>query len=535
MVGVQQPLPLWTPCGMSLPIRAVRPARRLARRRRTVGVGYAWDARVMLMLVGESRNLPPVLEMAEAVYKGSAGRLPAVGRDRLAQRAAHIAAGVRFALDEPEAMRRLHDLTEDLDGLPRLGALLPRLLDGALSLMGADFGTVQLLDPVTGSLWLVTQQGFGPDFLDYFAVVDDGHSACTQAVIADVTTDPDFAPHREIAAAAGVRAVQSTPMADYAGRLIGVVSTHFARPYRPPAWDLQVMALYGDAAGEAIARRLGVPTGDGLGDPAGRAVLVALLRPGDSQAPGPAGLPGPDARGGREGRPWHQAASLEDVMSGFAGEVVSRLFSVGLSLESARSIVGDGPAGSRVAAATGEVDRMIRDIRALMFSLATDARDHSPHSWPLPPSGRAGRTRELLDQVMTGIFEAGVALQPATGLAHGSAGPQITGALHRLDELARAIRDHLFAERAQPGLAGRSAPDGQQDPAPAADRAASLQERMVHAARSMQAAAADTAALLEQQADLTGQPARMDYPTEIKRWRALADRAAQMARRWEQP
>jgi hypothetical protein len=30
-----------------------------------------------------------------------------------------------------------------------------------------------------------------------------------------------------------------------------------------------------------------------------------------------------------------------------------------------------------------------------------------------------------------------------------------------------------------------------------------------------------------------GQPARIDYRTEIKRWRALADQARQMAERWE--
>jgi hypothetical protein len=46
--------------------------------------------------------------------------------------------------------------------------------------------------------------------------------------------------------------------------------------------------------------------------------------------------------------------------------------------------------------------------------------------------------------------------------------------------------------------------------------------------------AADTAALLERRADLLGQPRRIDYPTEIKRWRAFADQAAQMAERWEQ-
>jgi hypothetical protein len=50
----------------------------------------------------------------------------------------------------------------------------------------------------------------------------------------------------------------------------------------------------------------------------------------------------------------------------------------------------------------------------------------------------------------------------------------------------------------------------------------------------MYLAAADTAALLERRADLLGQPGRIDYPTEIKRWRVLAEEAGQMAKRWEQ-
>jgi hypothetical protein len=67
--------------------------------------------------------------------------------------------------------------------------------------------------------------------------------------VADVRSDPDFGPHREIAAA-GFRAVQSTPLTGYADRQIGVVSTHFRRPRRPSVRDLQLMELYADFAGE---------------------------------------------------------------------------------------------------------------------------------------------------------------------------------------------------------------------------------------------------------------------------------------------
>jgi hypothetical protein len=203
---------------------------------------------VTSMLSGESQNLRPVLEMMEYVYRGSAGLLPPVGRARLAQRAGQLGAAVRFGLDEPQAIVRLRSVTKELHRAPGLHSLLPRILDGAMSLTGAGFGNIQIVEPVTGSLRIVTQSGFGPEFVDYFGVVDDEHSACgraaregAQAVIADVNTDPRFAPHRDIAAASGFRAVQSTPLVDCSGRLIGMISTHFRRPHRPPGPDLRIM------------------------------------------------------------------------------------------------------------------------------------------------------------------------------------------------------------------------------------------------------------------------------------------------------
>ena len=133
-----------------------------------------------------------------------------------------------------------------------------------------------------------------------------------------------------------------------------------------------------------------------------------------------------------------EPAAPQNTTPEFAGYVVNRLFSVGLRLESARSIVGNGPAGDRIAAATDEVDRMIRDIRTALFGLVED--------------------------------------HPAV-----------------------------------------------------------LEECMARTARAMQAKALNAAALLEEQADLARPPTLLDYRTEIKRWRAFADQAEQMAKRWEQP
>src|SRR5215467_5606947 len=148
--------------------------------------------------------------------------------------------------------------------LPPIGfSVLEEGLEDALSLLHADRGNVQIVDPFTGSLVLVLQTGFSDEFLEYFAVVDDDGSACgraasnrTQTVIRDVNTDPGFATHREIAAASRFRAVNSTPLVDLSGQLVGMLSTHYPRPYVPPAGNLRLMRRFGELIGQAFETSL---------------------------------------------------------------------------------------------------------------------------------------------------------------------------------------------------------------------------------------------------------------------------------------
>jgi hypothetical protein len=133
---------------------------------------------------------------------------------------------------------------------PGLRDRLGRLLAMALKTQGTDLGNIQLVDQQTGTLAIVAQRGFGLDFLDYFGSVGrQDESACARAMrarepvfIADVTTDPAFAMHRHIAASAGFRAVQSTPLIGRDGALLGILSTHFRRPQpmpHLPLWTLE--------------------------------------------------------------------------------------------------------------------------------------------------------------------------------------------------------------------------------------------------------------------------------------------------------
>ena len=138
-------------------------------------------------------------------------------------------------------------------------SLLEHGLEDALSMLRADLGNVQIIDPVSGELTMAVQAGFSDEFVAYFGNVDNEGSACgraaqqlAQTVITDVNSDPGFAPHRAIAAASGFRAVQSTPLVDSHGHLIGVLSTHYPGPYRPSRHDLRLIRRYGELLGEAI-------------------------------------------------------------------------------------------------------------------------------------------------------------------------------------------------------------------------------------------------------------------------------------------
>jgi GAF domain-containing protein len=139
-------------------------------------------------------------------------------------------------------------------------AVLCEGLEDALSLLRADRGNVQIIDPASGSLRIAVQAGFSDEFLEYFAVVnDDDGSACgiaarqhAQTVITDVNTDARYTPHQNIAAASGYRAVQSTPLVDLGGHLLGMLSTHYPCPYRPPDADLELMKRFGKLIGQAV-------------------------------------------------------------------------------------------------------------------------------------------------------------------------------------------------------------------------------------------------------------------------------------------
>lgn len=216
---------------------------------------YAWD--------GDPPRRPELralLERTAARYRSSAAILRGGGRAHEAAQLERFAWRARVRLEEPAVTRQMSARSRAMHEAAEFAVLLERALEGALDLAGADFGNVQVRHPANGGLRIACHSGFSAEFLEYFAVVDDSSSACgraarrcAQTVIGDVEVDPLFEPHREIAAAAGFRAVQSTPFADAAGRVIGVLSVHFRRPRVARHRDMQLMQWYADLVGEAAS------------------------------------------------------------------------------------------------------------------------------------------------------------------------------------------------------------------------------------------------------------------------------------------
>jgi anti-sigma B factor antagonist len=185
------------------------------------------------------------------------------------------------------------------------------------------------------------------------------------------------------------------------------------------------------------------------------------------------------------------------------------------------------------------LDRLVAVYSDLHAAIAAAAQRREVHgAQGTGTADEVARAGELLDSVVHNMFILGLIVPAATDLPRGAAAHRITEALGRLDDVVREVRDQVLAARSQrirPDSAWRPPPDVPERSASASSRSASLRQRLRQTAHALHVAAGDTAALLERHADLLGQPARIDCPAEVKRWRAFADQARQMAEPWEQP
>jgi PAS domain S-box-containing protein len=162
--------------------------------------------------------------------------------------------------------QQLQHISTQLIREDNINALYQQILDAAISVMGADIGSVQMLDPDTNELRLLAWQGFAPASAEFWSSVRvESDSTCGAAldrgernVVPDVDTcdlmvgTDDLNYYR----LSGIRAVQSTPLISRHGRIVGMISTHWREPHQPTSRRLQLLDVLARQVADLLDRKL---------------------------------------------------------------------------------------------------------------------------------------------------------------------------------------------------------------------------------------------------------------------------------------
>src|SRR5262245_16980908 len=167
---------------------------------------------------------------------------------------------------ELDAMIRLHKLSTLSVTEGDLERILCEIVDTAIALTGADFGNIQLVDPVSLALRIVAQRGFPQPWVDFWNDLPEGRGSCgvslkhgERVIVENVEQTPIFGGATlEMLLKAGVRAVQSTPLVSRSGKPLGMFSTHYRKPQRPDEDTLRLLDLLARQAGDIIEHVQGI-------------------------------------------------------------------------------------------------------------------------------------------------------------------------------------------------------------------------------------------------------------------------------------
>jgi PAS domain S-box-containing protein len=170
---------------------------------------------------------------------------------------------------ELEATRLLQALSVGIAQEVDVAALNEKLVDAAQVILRSDYASMQRFHPLLGpcgELELLATRGFDPASTRFWKWVRaDSACSCGQAlktsmraVIADVEKCPVMAGTADLVAYrnAKIAAVQSTPLLSRDGRLVGMISTHWAETHIPTERDLRLLDILARIAADFIERQV---------------------------------------------------------------------------------------------------------------------------------------------------------------------------------------------------------------------------------------------------------------------------------------
>jgi PAS domain S-box-containing protein len=163
----------------------------------------------------------------------------------------------------PDGSLRLQEISTLLIQDGSLDSFYKRLLDTAVDLMSADMGSLQTFHRELGELRLLAWRGFHPESAAFWERVHlDSASTCGMAlskacriIVSDTEACGFMAGTGDLDAyrRSKIRAVQSTPLVTRAGRLLGMISTHWREPHQPTEREFRLLDVLARQAADLVA------------------------------------------------------------------------------------------------------------------------------------------------------------------------------------------------------------------------------------------------------------------------------------------
>ena len=155
--------------------------------------------------------------------------------------------------------RLLQELGAELMRQDDVGSFYQKIVDGASQIMRSEFASMQMLHPERGShgeLQLLAFRGFAPaDAKAWEWVGVEAGTTCAQALktgVRVIAADTEHSSYRDVYHDTAIRSVQSTPLFSRQGALVGMLSTHWNRPYEPSPRDLRNLDILARQAADIM-------------------------------------------------------------------------------------------------------------------------------------------------------------------------------------------------------------------------------------------------------------------------------------------
>jgi len=166
---------------------------------------------------------------------------------------------------ELAATQHLQSISTQLIHASDVDVLYEKILDAAMGIMCSDFASMQMFYPERGELRLLAYRGFSPTAATFWEWVKPA-SATTcgvalatgqRSIVVDIELSDFMAGSEDLLACRenGIRALQSTPLFSRAGRMLGMISTHWRSPHQPSERDLRLLDVLARQAADLIERK----------------------------------------------------------------------------------------------------------------------------------------------------------------------------------------------------------------------------------------------------------------------------------------